>query len=140
MLRSALAVLAIEVALIAWARRRTRVTQATARRGGAHVSAHLRSRRQLRLLQSRRRRGARAGSGVPLEADGLPRLRGEHARLPLQADGVHAPRGVPRRDRAGAPAEDPRQPDHDGAEADLGELSRGCRSGVRKPSSSSSRE
>ncbi len=80
------------------------------------------------------------GKAFELEADRLPRLRGEHARLPLQADGVHAARGVPRRDRARAAAQDPRQPDHDGPEADLGELPRrGCRSAAPRTASSSSR-
>ena len=65
-----------------------------------------------------------AGQGVLGEAGRLPRLRGKAARLSLQADGVHAARGVHRRGGAGAPAEDPRQPDHDGPQAHLRQLSR----------------
>ena len=66
----------------------------------------------------------RAGQGVLREAGRLPCLRGKAARLSLQADGVHAARGVHRRGGAGAPAEDPRQPDHDGPQAHLRQLSR----------------
>ena len=42
----------------------------------------------------------------------------------FQADGVHAARGVHRRGGAGAPAEDPRQPHHDGPQAHFRQLPR----------------
>ena len=89
-----------------------------------HVQEHLRSRRQLGPLQPRRVLCRRAGQGVLREAGGVPRLRGETARLSLPADGVHAAGGVHRRSGTGAPAQDPRQLDHDGPQAHLRQLSR----------------
>ena len=86
-----------------------------ARRAGApRRGVHL----PRRLVESR------VGEGVLGEAGRLPCLRGKAARLSLQADGVHAARGVHRRGGAGAPAEDPRQPHHDGPQAHLRQLSR----------------
>ena len=58
-------------------------------------------------------------------------LRREDARLSLQADGVHATRRVPGGDRAGAAAQDPRQPHHHGTEVDFGELPRARAKTVR---------
>ena len=84
-----------------------------------HVQQHPRPRRQLAPQQPRHRHRRRAGQALRRQAGGLPRLRRQDARLPVQADGVHAPRGVPRRAGAAPPAQDPRQPHHHGARADL---------------------
>ena len=64
------------------------------------------------------------GRGVRGEAHGLSRVRRPAARLPVQADGVHAARGVQGRDRARAPAQDPRLADRHGAAAHLRVLPR----------------
>ena len=93
--------------------------------GGLHVPEDLRAGRQLGLLQPRHRPGRGARASLRLDLDRLPRLRGAASRLPLQADGVHAARGVPGRARARAPAEDPRLADRDGPPAGLRLVPRG---------------
>src|SRR5919112_1572741 len=83
-------------------------------RGALYVQRSLRPGRQLGLLQPGVR--DRGGRRAPLwwTGRGLPRLRGEDARRALPTDGERPPRGVPRRGRDEAAAQDPRPAHHQG--------------------------